>query len=229
MSKPLRALDLYSGAGAVTRGLQRAGFEVTGVDIKYFSRYCGDAFLQQDALATTPYYLGLFDMIWASPPCQAHSSMQYAPGAKSDNPRLIEPTREMLKTTKALWVIENVEGAPLIDPVMLCGSHFGLGAEGWQLRRHRLFEANFLIPPMECAHRDPVIGVYGGHVRCRSSSHWRHGGADFPDHNKKALAQEAMGIDWPMTMEEMSEAVPPIYAEYIGLAARAQLLLRRGV
>lgn len=226
MNQPLLALDLYCGAGGVARGLQRAGFEVTGIDIGNFSRYCGDKFIQGDVLDLSIATLDKYDLVWSSPPCQAYTAMRTAPGAKNDNPRLIEPTRELLKWTKALWVIENVEGAPLIDPVVLCGSHFGLGAAGWQLRRHRLFEANFLIPPIECAHRDPVIGVYGGHVRCRSSSHWRHGGADFPDHNKKALAQEAMGIDWPMTMEEMSEAVPPVYAEYVGLAARAQLLCR---
>lgn len=216
-TKPV-ALDLFCGAGGVAKGLQRAGFYVVGVDIKRQPRYCGDLFVQGDA---TTYPLDGFSFIWASPPCQGYTALRHAPGAKGTAPRLISFMRERLDKVGAPWVIENVEEAAedMQEPVVLCGSMFGLGSQGAELRRHRLFECNFSLQQNPCRHADgPVIGVYGGHARRRSAKHGGRGTKDVWIGGHRAAASEAMGMDWA-TLAEMSEAIPPAYSEYIGRAA----------
>ena len=214
MSRPL-LLDLFCGAGGAAAGYYQAGFEILGVDVNPQPNY-PFAFKQGDALEWGEVYAPLASVIHASPPCQAFSSMRNMPDARP-HPRLIEPVREMLAASGKPYVIENVPGAPLDDPVLLCGSMFGLGADGFELRRHRLFETNWhLFLPGPCRHRNPVIGVYGGHVRCRSSKYWRASGADFPGRDKKHLAMTAMGVEHPMTMNELSEAIPPAYTRFVG-------------
>lgn len=208
-------------------GLWRAGFDVVGVDIEPQPRY-PFPFIHADAMAIG--FQG-FDFIWASPPCQAHTAMKYAPGAKGDaNPQLIEPIRKRLKASGVPWVIENVEGAPLRDPATLCGTMFNLGAQGCQLRRHRIFESSgFLIPyTWPCTHTGPVIGVYGGHARRRAASAGGRGTKDVWKGGHKAAASEAMGIDW-MTLEELSEAIPPAYSEYIGRAAIERVVANQAI
>lgn len=225
----LRALDLFCCAGGVSMGLHRAGFEVVGVDIKPRQNYPFEV-IRHDALGLTDSFLSSFDFIWASPPCQGYSAMRHAPGAIGAE-RLIGATRARLSRIETvLWVIENVEEARsvMIDPIMLCGSMFGLGAQGCQLQRHRLFEANFEITAPGCSHDDrPVIGVYGGHARKRSKAHGGRGTRDAWEGGHKAAASEALGIDW-MTLAELSEAIPPAYSEFIGKAAINHILsLRR--
>ncbi|MBT1630453.1 DNA cytosine methyltransferase [Curtobacterium flaccumfaciens] len=217
-----KVLDLFCCAGGAAKGYHDAGFEVVGVDIDPQPRYPYE-FVQADALEYLAENWHRFDFIHASPPCQAYSDMKHMPDAKA-HPELIEPTRALLQQTDKLWVIENVVGAPMIDPVVLCGSMFGLGAAGYSLQRHRQFEANFpILLPSAHDHSKPTIGVYGGHVRCRSAKHgFRGSTVDFPGMDKKALAQEAMGIDW-MTMNQMSEAIPPAYTRWIGEYAKMQM------
>lgn len=100
---------------------------------------------------------------------------------------------------------------------------FGLGAQGCRLQRRRLFESNFTIPvPPSAADNRPVIGVYGGHARKRSAKAGGRGTKDVWEGGHKAAASEALGIDW-MTLAEMSESIPPAYAEHIGRAAIAFL------
>lgn len=209
----LYALDLFCGAGGATKGLQQAGFHVTGIDIVRSPRYCGDVFHLAPALSCSLDWLSsAFDFIWASPPCQAHTSLKGMHNAKHHED-LIEGTRDMLKDSGVPYVIENVVGAPLINPTMLCGTMFGLKTPGGaQLRRHRIFEASFPLrqPPCEHDHGD-VIGIYGGHYRNRG----RPGGtdrgrADFTADDGKV----AMGIDW-MTGNEISQAIPPAYSKWI--------------
>lgn len=216
----LRALDLFCCAGGAGMGLHRAGFDVVGVDIVQRDRYPFE-FHRADALE---FPLDGFDFIWASPPCQGYSAMRHAPGAKGA-PLLIDAIRDRLTAAGVPWCIENVEQAAwaMRDPVTLCGSMFDLSSQGCQLRRHRLFEANFVLPQMDCRHDErPVIGVYGGHARKRSAAAGGRGTRDIWDGGHKSAASEAMGMAWA-TLSEMSEAIPPSYSEYIGLHAIAHI------
>jgi DNA (cytosine-5)-methyltransferase 1 len=202
-------------------GLHRAGFDVIGVDHKRQPRY-PFTFVQADALKP-PFDLSRFDFIWASPPCQAFVSLRWMHNSR-EHPDLIEPTRAMLAASGCgAWCIENVPGAPLLTEFVLCGTMFDLGHGDAELLRHRKFETSwrmplFSIPPCRHGRRRRVIGVYGGHGRDRRRLNSDRGGQDFP----VIARQEAMGIDW-MTGEELSNAIPPAYSEFIGRAALAHL------
>lgn len=196
----MRALDLFCKAGGAAMGLHRAGFDVTGVDIAPQKNF-PFTFHQAEALT---FPLDGFDFIWASPPCQKFSTMTKRWGAENDHPDLIEPIRARLKASGIPYVIENVPGAPLIEPITLCGSMFGL-----KLRRHRCFEASFPIDMLGMMHDHTyrVVGVYG-----HAGGSSKRDGISF---GGVASWREAMGIDW-MTGDEMAEAIPPAYAEFIG-------------
>jgi DNA (cytosine-5)-methyltransferase 1 len=212
----MRLLDLYCCAGGAGLGYHQAGFEVVGVDISPQPRY-PFTFIQRNVLALDLKFIRTFDAIHASPPCQFATELRHAPNTK-EHPNLIPETRAMLAASGLPYIIENVDGAKghLIDPILLCGSMFGLGAAGHQLQRHRWFESNIVIkPPGPCKHTSPVIGIYGGHIRCRSAKHGGRRTRDFEGHNKPALAREAMGMSWA-TMNQMSEAIPPAYTRFLG-------------
>lgn len=214
-----RLLDLFCCEGGAGMGYYRAGFEVVGVDIEPQPNYPFE-FHQGDAIEYLREHGHEFDAVHASPPCQAHSALKTSWNAR-EHLDLVPDTREALQDFDGPWVIENVEGAPLIDPIRLCGSMFGLGIPGFQLRRHRLFELSgdlFILTP-HCQHNGPVVGVYGDHLRSRG--HWRKG-ADFPGQDKVKLASEAMGADW-MSWHGLSQSIPPAYTEFIGAQMIAAL------
>ena len=209
----MRLLDLFCGAGGASMGYHRAGFDVVGVDVVAQPEY-PFPFVQADALAP-PFDLAGFDLIHASPPCQAYSR---ATPADASHPRHVEAVRSLLMDSGKPWVIENVEGsplkvaAPLFDEhgATLCGSMFGLEVETGYLRRHRLFESSFPIPVLDCRHprSKRALAVYG------------HQGAGAFAHHvgpTKTEADEVMGIDW-MRWGTLKEAIPPAYTEYIGRA-----------
>lgn len=205
----LRLLDLFCGAGGASVGYWQTGFRVVGVDTHPQSRY-PFPFYQADALEFLVRHGSEFDVIHASPPCQAYSTLAhtYQPGRHVGS---VEAVRDALIRTGKPYVIENVPGAPLRDPLVLCGSMFGLGCSGRQLRRHRLFESNKpLSVPRPCNHFRPSVGVYG------------HGGPAFRTDSRRGGYQgtaverrEAMGVYW-MTQAELSQAIPPVYTRCIG-------------
>jgi DNA (cytosine-5)-methyltransferase 1 len=215
-----RLLDLFCGAGGCARGYQRAGFYVVGVDNRPQPRYAGDEFVQMDALeAVGDWTVGEFDAIHASPPCQRYTIAQNARKNASAHPDLIGPVRDLLVATGLPYVIENVKRAPLRNPVELCGTSFGLGADGFELRRHRLFECSFAVMAPPCWHQLPAAPVFG-----------HNAGRDFVRRYGRgftaAAKAEAMGIDW-MNRDEVSEAVPPAMAEHVGTYLFAEVQRRR--
>lgn len=205
-------LDLFCGPGGATRGYQRAGLHVIGVDIAAQPRYCGDWFLQMDALR---FPLDGFDAIHASPPCQAYSQMHGSTG-----PDLIGPIRERIEATGLPYIIENVQGAPLLldRTTMLCGSMFDLDVE-----RHRLFETNWPLGDHDWPCRHGIwaprydVHDHGRRYKSRVVPVYGTGGGKAAEHWGKA-----MGIDW-MTRAELAEAIPPAYTEWIGSRLIAHL------
>jgi DNA (cytosine-5)-methyltransferase 1 len=210
-----RLLDLFCGAGGAAVGYSRAGFEVVGVDIEPQPNYPFE-FIRGDALAPFVQHLidrsfDTFDAIHASPPCQAYAGLAAKDGR---HPDLIPPVRDLLRNTGLPWVIENIVGAPLLQPVQLCGSMFGL-----HVRRHRLFETTFSVMTPSCQHNGQEIRAYYGKPGWLA---WKPGGAQVQAKGRKPLlrgsveqAPEDMGIDW-MTWDELREAIPPAYTEYLG-------------
>jgi len=158
-------LDLFCGAGGASTGYHRAGFQVTGVDHTPQPHYPFH-FVLGDALMFLAQYGPEYDVMTASPPCQAYSVTKSLHSSAS-HPALVEATREALQITGKPYVIENVVGAPLRWPLLLCGSMFGLQTRcGAQLRRHRLFESNLLLlSPGTCQHGATTIGVQGHEFR----------------------------------------------------------------
>lgn len=210
--KQFKALDAYCKAGGATKGLQRAGFYVVGVDIEDQKHYCGDLFAQGDALEFIRKYGREFDFTWASPPCQHYSSMRpFSTRWGKQHPDLVAATREALRGHPC-WAIENVFNAPLLHAFMLCGLSFGL-----KTYRHRFFETNFMaLGPSHLPHdpkaiRERRIFSCIGHPGGRSARDNLHFGStdDW---------REAMDIDW-MNGCELAQAIPPAYSEFIGKQA----------
>jgi DNA (cytosine-5)-methyltransferase 1 len=203
----VKALDLFCGAGGVSVGLQRAGFDVVGVDIAPQPNHRGGEFVQADALE---YPLEGFDFIWASPPCQAFTAYNRRPDHVKESPDLIEAVRDRMEASGAAWAIENVVGAPLRQDLLLCGSMFGL-----DVRRHRVFELAFDVEvPPSCNHgwQEPRFPSATNRPNQRKTV----------EVGKWAIPldvqRRAMGVPW-MALSELTQAIPPAYAEYIGRAA----------
>lgn len=212
-------LDLFCGAGGAAMGYSRAGFDVVGVDIHPQPDY-PFAFIQADAL-TFPL-LG-FDVIHASPPCQAYSRLSVMPTARSGHPDLLSLVLDRVQATGVSWVVENVDGAPFppeVHRVQLCGSMFGL-----RMRRHRWFATNVAMLVPRCQH-DPavdLVGVYGASDGEHAPGFKHPGIRRGPRQGSTRECREVMGMPWVRRRRGLTEAIPPAYTEYIGRQLMAQL------
>lgn len=237
MSKP-RLLDLFCGAGGAGMGYSEAGFEVVGMDIEPQKHY-PFPFRQMDALKCmellikggpvnfflenaqcsrqVTVFLDSIDVIHASPPCQGYSCVKVMHTTRHKTyPMLIEPVRKSLRDSDLPYVIENVPGCPLIDPITLCGVMFDL-----KVFRHRLFESNVQLQALaHIPHGDRRIGKGGF---CCVAGHGDSGRDRVPKNHRTAdCMRAAMGIDW-MTRSEITQAIPPAYTVYIGKQLIEQL------
>jgi DNA (cytosine-5)-methyltransferase 1 len=112
-------------------------------------------------------------------------------------------------------VIENVVGAPLLEPTLICGTMFD---PPMAVQRHRLFEANWdLTPPAwPCRHDlwEPQFPPTRSD-RTRLAGTVSVFGAGGGRAKNYALWKWAMDVDW-MTKHELAQAIPPAYCEFIG-------------
>lgn len=212
-----RLLDLFCGAGGAGMGYQEAGFDVIGVDLRPQPRY-PLPFVQADALEYLTQHGREYDAIHASPPCQRYSKATKVHGTSAvlEHPDLVSPCRLLLRTIGRPWIIENVVGAPLHNPAMLCGTMFGL-----RVFRHRLFETSFLwLAPSHPRH-DGSTGAHRGYSTLASG---RNGYICVVGNNFiRTEGAAAMGIDWPTTRRELAQAIPPAYTRFIGQQLLTQL------
>ncbi len=223
-------LDLFSGAGGATKGYQDAGFFVVGVDNEPQPNYCGDRFIQADAVGLLTrllegeevegWRLEDFAVVHASTPCQAYAEVANS-RKLSSHPELLEPMRQLFLRSQErgiFWVSENVPPAPMPNSFVLCGSSFSL-----PIIRHRRFETfpALSAPPAP---------------RCPQKRYDRavtHGPGFYPYGRKNwgpAWREHVLPVVWPwMTMKEAGQAVPPAYTAYIGERLMNRLFLQDAV
>jgi DNA (cytosine-5)-methyltransferase 1 len=211
-AKPMRVLDVFCCQGGAGKGYSDAGFDVVGVDLSPQPRY-PFTFVQADAVDYISEHGHEFDFIHASPPCQRYSATQRI--RNNEHPDLIGPTREALAATGRPWVIENVmDAAPeLRSPIMLCGEMFGL-----RTYRHRLFEPGggfSFEPPTHPEHRARTTKM----GRPVQPGEYMHVVGNFTGVSE---ARDIMGMPWA-NRDGLREAIPPVYAEYVGRAFAEQV------
>lgn len=221
--KPI--LDLFCCAGGSGKGIFNSGKKVIGIDIEPQPEYPFE-FLQKDVFELEPEWIKEnFSAIWASPKCQKFSIATNSE-QKQEEVNQIPGTKKLLDETGLPYVIENVPNAPLRNDLMLCGEMFGL-----RVIRHRIFEIKgFFVPqPEHKKHKPPsdfpldfwnedrdsliIEPIKISKQRSYYAQVAGHGGDSYS--YKLQDHQKAMGIDWITDREHLTQAIPPIYSEYI--------------
>ncbi|MGW1928646.1 class I SAM-dependent methyltransferase [Streptomyces sp. NPDC001919] len=223
-------LDLFCCAGGAGTGYRHAGFDVVGVDIAPRPNY-PFTFVQADALEYLDALIASgeiarFAFVHSSPPCQGKCNLTVgtnrSKGWGGTHVDLVAPTRVLLEASGLPYVIEQPNGqAEIRKDVWLCGEMFSLG-----VLRHRNFELGrwTAAQPAHPKHRGRVRG-------------WRHGEyhdgpyvAPYGNGGGKPSVSElqtAMGITWTDVREELTEAIPPAFSQWLGTQFLSQV--RAGV
>ncbi|WP_405549896.1 DNA methylase [Streptomyces microflavus] len=214
-----RLLDLFCCAGGAAMGYHRAGFEVTGVDIANRSNY-PFTFHRADALEYLAALIASgeieqYTAVHTSPPCQGKCALTVGTNASQGwggtHVDLVAPTRALLDKTGLPYVIEQPNGrAEIRKDLWLCGEMFHLG-----VLRHRNFELG------GWSTQQPTHPKHRGYVRGHRHGVYRDGPyvAPYGAGGGKATVpemQQAMGITWTDIREELTEAIPPAYTQWIG-------------
>jgi len=206
-------LDVCSKAGGAGYGYYLAGFDVVSVDREPQPRQ-PFPFIQADLRDLDPQWIAEnFDAVAASPPCWRWSDLAHRTGLDYED--FIPETRALVQASGLPYVIENVEGAPLDNPLTLCGTQF----PGLRVSRHRLFESNVPLYPPGPHGRHPLHFTHDkrkahyGKLDERTAFVTVTGGGN----SSKAAAEDAMGIPagW-MTKDELNQAIPPAYTRFLG-------------
>lgn len=214
-------LDIGCCQGGASRGYELAGLSrIVGIDIEEQPRYPYE-FVLGDGLKMLEDadFVGQFDFIHASWHCQFYLPGNLKkPGAPDDIPM----GRDLLNATGKPWVMENVITAPLRKEhsIVLCANTFGL-----RTYRHRRFEYSAglrLKAPKHLPHLKPtstsneVTKWNAGWHMSVTGGYKTNGGKPWP------YGVGTMGIDW-MNRYGCSQAVPPVYTEWIGKQVLQQL------
>ena len=196
----LKLLDLFCGSGGASKGFQNEGFKVTGIDSEKMPFYCGNKFIQDNVFNLSLDFIKSFDIIWASPPCQAFASVTNSISSRNNiYPDLISKCRKLLKSTGKPYVIENIPNAPLRKDLVLCGQMFDLG-----VIRHRVFEIEgFKVKQIK--HQKHIGKIGNGKL------------FQLVGHQNGTLKQwqTAINCNWIKDRHSLAQTVPPAYAQYI--------------
>jgi len=113
----MRALDLFSGMGGASLGLEWAGFDVTGIEfdpvaVEMHRHVCDGEIIQGDIAAMDPAAFDDVDLLWASPPCQPFSQAGLRKGFDDPRAHLIFQVPRWVHRLRPLYVVcEQVKAA----------------------------------------------------------------------------------------------------------------------
>jgi SAM-dependent methyltransferase len=236
-----RLLDLCCGVGGASVGYERAGWDVTGVDLKPQPHYGGTAFVQADAIEYLEAHIHEFDAVHASFPCQGYSiaTPTWAKVEKAEDwyrTDLIPACREICDEYGMPLVMENVMRAErdYRHPGLVSntygqdlGPEFDGTSEQMLLPVQRpitLCGEQFGLQVIrhrvfevgEMVSPLPHVPHRGGVKDGTYITVAGHGSDNTKGHSSVRAWQFAMGMPWAMTRHELAEAIPPAYTLYLG-------------